>query len=116
MSAGRKPRAFTLVELLVVIGIIAVLIGVLLPVLGRAREQANQTVCMSNLRQVALAFVQYANENKGWLPASARGGTHGTLSNPFAPEFIDYEPDRNLDQSALGKYLGKITDNRLTNQ
>src|SRR4051794_27219771 len=69
MSIGRKNRAFTLVELLVVIGIIALLISVLLPTLGRARENARRVVCMSNLKQIATTFVMYANDNKGWLPA-----------------------------------------------
>jgi prepilin-type N-terminal cleavage/methylation domain-containing protein/prepilin-type processing-associated H-X9-DG protein len=64
----RKP-GFTLVELLVVIGIIAVLVGLLLPALNRAREQARRTQCLSNLRQIATAFFMYTNENKGWFPA-----------------------------------------------
>lgn len=59
-------RGFTLVELLVVIGIIAVLIGVLLPVLGKARRQAESAACLSNLRQVASATRLYASEFKDW--------------------------------------------------
>ena len=62
-------RGFTLIELLVVMVIIALLVGLLLPALGRAREEARKTQCRSNLRQIGLAMNIYANDNKGWTPA-----------------------------------------------
>ena len=65
---NRPTKAFTLVELLVVIGIIAILIGFLLPVLGRSRHSAVSLYCMSNLRQIGQAAFIYAGENKGTLP------------------------------------------------
>jgi prepilin-type N-terminal cleavage/methylation domain-containing protein/prepilin-type processing-associated H-X9-DG protein len=57
--------AFTLVELLVVIGIIALLISILMPALSRARRSAQEAACLSNIRQITMAMINYANENKG---------------------------------------------------
>jgi len=67
-SQLRVDRAFTLVELLVVIGIIALLLSLLLPALSRAREAANRTACLSNLRQLGQGILAYANDNHQWMP------------------------------------------------
>src|SRR5690349_478605 len=64
-------RAFTLVELLVVVGLIAVLIALLLPAVSSAREQARRARCLSNLHQIANGLVAYASNNEGLFPAPA---------------------------------------------
>lgn len=82
-----KRRAFTLVELLVVIGIIATLIAMLLPALNKARQQANNISCMSKLRQIGLAIQQYVASSQGYLPYGScpywAPNTNSTVADPL---------------------------------
>src|SRR4051812_15036115 len=100
----RVTSGFTLVELLVVIGIIAALIGILLPSLNRAREKAYQVKCASNLRQIGMAMIMYTNANKGIFPAPA------ISNNPVYfryDDWIYWQPTRNIQEGTLVPYLSQ---------
>lgn len=111
--ASDRTRGFTLIELLVVISIIALLIGILLPVLGNARESARAGVCLTNLRSAGQGMHTYAADSKGWLPGPNTSGGQLTQDNNYSSlSGLPSEPVQNFDwiSPSLGESLGMPGD------
>lgn len=75
MKATSSRRGFTLIEILATVGVVGVLAALIFPQVGKLKSQAKSNTCVSNVRQIGLACLQYAAENDGRLPASNGGGT-----------------------------------------
>jgi len=101
-----KTKAFTLIELLVVIAIIAILMAILMPALNRAREQGKRAVCLSNLRQLTLAWILYADDNNSRIVC---GDTHEVLQSGEDNEYAwvywedNYTPEEEIQGIKNGK-------------
>ena len=90
MSKFKRPFGFTLVELLVVIGIIALLMGILMPSLSKAKQQAGRTACASNLRSIGMGFQMYLDDNRSIMPIS---------------QYFSFDPNKPFVSKALMPYL-----------
>src|SRR5262245_25539037 len=101
-----RVRGFTLVELLVVIGIIAVLIGILLPALNKAREAARITKCIANLRGLGQACLQYSIDNKNcFMPSVIWGGGSEAAPVDYWPHLLvakKYLPRQDIGEDGKG--------------
>jgi len=119
-SRIRDRDGFTLIELLVVIAIIAILAGMLLPALARAKSKAQQTACISNLRQVGLAFAQYLPDNAETFPGVASRGAY----EPMVEDWIFWNLNRATSRpgfpreyfndarnSAIARHIGAFNTN-----
>jgi prepilin-type N-terminal cleavage/methylation domain-containing protein/prepilin-type processing-associated H-X9-DG protein len=95
---GNRRRAFTLIELLVVLGIFSVLLAVLLPAINRSGEQARRVVCLSNLRQLAMAARMYCETYNGSFPIAQYSTSRPPL---FIQHAWDFTTTRNLDTGQI---------------
>ena len=95
-SANTYARArrggFSLIELLVVCGLIVILLGLLMPVLHRARVQADAVACRSNLQQIGQALLIYANNNQGWIFPPSAGAIPGRPKEEYWPNLVFKPP------------------------
>jgi len=112
----RGRNAFTLIELLVVIAVIAVLMAILMPALNRAREQGKRTVCMSNLKQLMLAWVLYADDHDQRIVNSCTvSGTGGHPSSEPCWLYFYNEPSEQtrIDGVKRGSLFPYVNDLKL---
>ena len=110
MKQRSRDRGFTLIELLVVVAVIAILIGVLLPALGKARQSAQSVQCLNNMRQLTVALMTYAADNRQLFPPNVEESRmkiqwcDEPVLGEYLPQFDDSNlaPDANRDNTLGG--------------
>jgi prepilin-type N-terminal cleavage/methylation domain-containing protein/prepilin-type processing-associated H-X9-DG protein len=127
MSSSPRSKGFTLVELLVVIGIIALLVSILLPTLGRAREKANQVKCQAQIRQILQGMILHSNDHHGYMPLAGQintalpsdnmlklAATPDDVQDPRRQKYEYYNNGTAFNitstPAGIGKYLGQDMD------
>jgi prepilin-type N-terminal cleavage/methylation domain-containing protein/prepilin-type processing-associated H-X9-DG protein len=105
--ARARGGGFTLIELLTVIAVIAILLGILVPIAARVRQAAQRAACGVNLRQLGCAFFMYANDNRGRLPRCAPNGAPGSNCPPLPQDFVHWNWGRDVRGSAIAPYLSQ---------
>ena len=121
-SAPRRARGFTLIELLVVIAIIAILAGLLLPALAKAKAKGHQSRCLNNSKQVTTAFIMYAGDFDDAFPAGASQNANGAQpedwihwqNTPIPNNLITGTP-RDISKSQIAPYIGGLPTSARTN-
>jgi prepilin-type N-terminal cleavage/methylation domain-containing protein len=108
-----RARAFTLVELLVVIGIIGLLVSILLPALSKARVKAQQAVCANNLRQLGNAAIMYAVQNKDQYPYRHSSAKIYHMNRAYTTGLDPYEWADGIGKLVAGKFVGKNDDGKI---
>lgn len=97
----RRIPAFTLLELMVVVAVMAILAGLLLPVISRSKDKGYRAVCINNLRQLNLAFELYRQDHEDWFPGPGSKQTHG----PQPEDWIWWQYGRGVTNSTIARYV-----------
>jgi prepilin-type N-terminal cleavage/methylation domain-containing protein len=117
VSSSRGAHGFTLIELLVVIAIIAILASMLLPVLGKAKQKAQGIQCLNNHRQLTLAWLMYAHDNRDRVPYASSDGDPSKNPSVWVTGLLDYDGnnrsnwdvEQDIKKSPLWPYCGHST-------